>query len=70
MAVGTSAVVQPAASLAHIAARRGAQVVEINPEVTPLTAFADYSLMGKAGELLPALARAIGAIDSPASGGA
>jgi NAD-dependent deacetylase len=57
LAVGTSAVVQPAASLAHIAARQGAKVVEINLERTPLTPYADFSLMGKAGDLLPALSR-------------
>lgn len=55
LAVGTSAVVQPAASLAHIASRYGAKVAEINPEHTPLTPYADFSLLGKAGDLLPAL---------------
>lgn len=53
--VGTSAVVHPAASLAHIALQHGAQVVEINAERTPLTAHADYHLLGRAGVLLPAL---------------
>ncbi|MFN2222479.1 MAG: SIR2 family NAD-dependent protein deacylase [Candidatus Promineifilaceae bacterium] len=65
LAVGTSAVVQPAASLAHLAAEHGAQVVEVNSERTPLTPYADFSLLGKAGELLPALARLIDQDDSP-----
>ncbi len=56
--IGTSGVVQPAASLAFAAHNRGAVVVEINAEPTPLTAKADYSLHGKSGEILPELVRA------------
>ncbi len=51
--VGTSAVVQPAASLPAIAARAGATIVEVNPDTTPLTPDADFSFRGKAGEILP-----------------
>lgn len=58
LSIGTSGVVQPAASLAHAARNRGAQVVEINVESTPLTPKVDYFLQGKSGELLPALVRA------------
>lgn len=57
LSVGTSAIVQPAASLAHIALEQGALVVEINAEQTPLSPHADFSLFGKAGELLPVLSR-------------
>ncbi len=57
--IGTSAVVQPAASLAHLARQKGALVVEVNAEATPLTPFADYSFQGKAGEILPALVKAV-----------
>ncbi len=53
--IGTSGLVQPAASLAHSARNRGARIVEINLEPTPLTPLADYSLQGRAGELLPRL---------------
>jgi NAD-dependent deacetylase len=53
--IGTSGVVQPAASLAFEALRHGAVVVEVNPNETPLTRHADYSLRGRAGEVLPAL---------------
>jgi NAD-dependent deacetylase len=56
--IGTSGLVQPAASLAFEAQRHGAVVVEVNPDETPLTSYADYSLCRKAGELLPALAKA------------
>jgi NAD-dependent deacetylase len=51
--IGTSGVVQPAASLAFAAHNRGAVVVEVNAEPTPLTAKADYFLVGKSGEILP-----------------
>ena len=57
LVVGTSAVVQPAASLPAAAARAGAKVIEINVEPTPLTAEADCALPGKAGEILPRLDR-------------
>jgi NAD-dependent deacetylase len=53
LVVGTSAVVQPAASLAAITREAGGRVIEVNPESTPLTALADEVLRGAAGELLP-----------------
>ncbi len=55
LVVGTSGVVQPAASLAVMALEAGAAVVEINPERTPLSDRATRVLEGKAGEILPAL---------------
>ncbi len=51
--VGTSAFVQPAGSLPLLASERGAKIVEINPDITPLTGAADFSFRGKAGEVLP-----------------
>lgn len=57
--IGTSGVVQPAASLAHAARNRGAVVVEINAERTPLTSKADFFLQGKSGEILPELVKAV-----------
>lgn len=51
--IGTSAVVQPAASLPLIAKKSGAYVVEINADPTPITSLVDLSLIGKAGEILP-----------------
>lgn len=56
--VGTSAVVQPAASLPHEAIRRGAVTVEINPQSTPLTDRVTYVLPGPSGQVLPALVQA------------
>jgi NAD-dependent deacetylase len=61
--VGTSAIVQPAASLPFIARRGGAYVVEVNIEPTGLTAVADLFLQGKSGEVLP---RIVEEMQSPA----
>ncbi|MGZ8413973.1 MAG: SIR2 family NAD-dependent protein deacylase [Gemmatirosa sp.] len=55
LVVGTSAVVQPAASVAAAAARAGAPLIEVNAEATPLSTFATVSLRGRAAELVPAL---------------
>lgn len=57
--IGTSGVVQPAASLAFAAHNREAVVVEINAEPTPLTPKADYVFHGKSGEILPRLVEAV-----------
>ncbi len=59
LVVGTSAVVQPAASMPLLARQAGAPVVEINPEETPITPFADISLRGRAGEIVPELATSL-----------
>lgn len=53
LVVGTSAVVQPAASLAMVTKRSGGCVIEINPEPTPLTPFADVSIRAPAAGTLP-----------------
>ena len=53
LVVGTSALVQPAASLPIVAQRNGAELIEVNPDQTPLTPFADIHLRGPAGEHLP-----------------
>ena len=42
--VGTSGVVEPAASLARLAKQQGAFVIEINPQLTPLSVIADCHL--------------------------
>jgi NAD-dependent deacetylase len=56
LVIGTSAVVYPAASIPITAKERGATVVEINMERTPLTdQVSDYLLAGSAGEIVPAL---------------
>jgi NAD-dependent deacetylase len=51
--VGTSALVQPAASLPYAAHKRGARLVEVNPEETPITDITDVFLQGASGVTLP-----------------
>ena len=48
--IGTSGVVEPAASLARLAKSEGALVIEVNPEPTVLSAVADFSLQMTAGK--------------------
>ena len=55
LSVGTSGLVEPAASLAFSALERGATVIEVNPQPTPLTPRAWAALAGPAGEILPRL---------------
>ena len=55
LVIGTSSVVQPAASLAMHAKEGGACVAEINLESTPHSHFMDFALQGKAGEIVPRL---------------
>jgi NAD-dependent deacetylase len=59
LSVGTSSLVYPAAALPFEALENGATLVEINPEETPLTPNADYSVRGPAGEILPQLVEAL-----------
>lgn len=53
LVIGTSGVVQPAASLAEIARSNGAYLVEINPEKTPLSENTDMSITAMAAQILP-----------------
>lgn len=55
LVAGTSATVQPAASLPLLGKGNGAYIVEVNTEETPLTPEADVSLRGKTAQLLPML---------------
>jgi len=50
-----TAIVQPAASYPDIAARHGKPVIEVNKEETSVSAIAEISLTGLAGEILPKL---------------
>ena len=51
--IGTSAVVYPAAGLPVAAKQAGARVIEVNPEMTDISFLADYTVLGRAGEVLP-----------------
>ena len=55
LVVGTSAVVYPAADFPVMAKRRGAPLIEINPDETPLSAIADVIVRASAGVALPAI---------------
>ena len=55
LVIGTSAIVQPAASLPIITKEANRLVIEINIEDTPLTPIVDLSIKGKAAEILPRL---------------
>jgi NAD-dependent deacetylase len=57
--IGTSSIVYPAADLWRRAKDSGAVIIEINKDPTPLTPLADYSFLGKAGEILPALIESV-----------
>jgi NAD-dependent deacetylase len=53
--VGTSAIIQPAASLPMSAKENGALLVEVNPHETSFSDFADYSIRAGASAFFPAL---------------
>jgi NAD-dependent deacetylase len=53
--IGTSSVVEPAASLPYLALASGAQVIETNPNETPLSSRCNYLLRGPVGIILPVL---------------
>ena len=55
LAIGTSALVHPAAGLIPYAKQAGAKVIEINTEDTPYSAMVDCAFEAPAGELLPKL---------------
>jgi NAD-dependent deacetylase len=55
LVIGTSGLVQPAASFADAALSRGVPVVEINLDPTPLSDRATIALRGRSGEILPRL---------------
>ncbi|MFW9962717.1 MAG: NAD-dependent protein deacylase [Candidatus Sifarchaeia archaeon] len=53
--IGTSALIQPAASFPLIVKQHGGKIIEVNIELTALSRLSDVHLSGKAGEILPAL---------------
>lgn len=59
LSVGTSTLVEPAASLPFAALGAGAVVVEINPNETPLSERAHFVLRGPAAAVLPSVAEAL-----------
>ncbi|MCS7055136.1 MAG: NAD-dependent deacylase [Thermoflexales bacterium] len=59
LSIGTSGLVEPAASLPRIARRAGAVVVIVNPDAQIESPPDAYMVCGKAGEALPALVKAV-----------
>jgi len=57
--IGTTSLVQPAASLPILALEHGACLVEINPLETPLSLHADHCMRGTASEQMASLLRQI-----------
>lgn len=55
LSIGTSGVVMPAARIPEVALENGAAVVHINVQPVEVSGPGEYSLVGRAGELLPAL---------------
>jgi len=55
LTVGTSGVVEPAASFVRMAKAHGARTIYIGPEEPVNRAYFDHVLLGKAGEVLPGL---------------
>ena len=68
LVVGTSGVVYPAAGLADESRRRGAFIVEINPEPTEATERFDMSIQGPAEEVLDRLDARLFESDASSSG--
>ena len=63
LAVGTSAVVYPAAGLAEVARGHGAFTVEINPEATPGTGAVNLAIQSRAEDVLPIIESRLAAQD-------
>ena len=57
--IGTSALVQPAASMPYAALQAGAVLVEVNLTPTPLSERAHFILAGQSGLVLPALVQMV-----------
>ncbi|MFC8381043.1 hypothetical protein [Nocardia sp. NPDC057272] len=68
IAVGTSLQVQPAASLAGVAADHGARLIIVNAEPTPYDELADEVIREPIGTALPALLATLAATKTEHSG--
>ncbi|MCV7235937.1 NAD-dependent deacylase [Mycobacterium branderi] len=60
--VGTSGIVYPAAGLPDVALARGAVVIEVNPEPTPLSPSATLTVRESASKALPTLLQRLSAL--------
>jgi NAD-dependent deacetylase len=61
LVIGTSGLVTPAATLPRVAKEYGAKIIEVNPDYSMITRYADVKLEGPSGEMLPKLVEALNA---------
>lgn len=66
LSIGTSALVEPAATLPLLAQENGAEVAEINIQETRLTPHASYFIVGSAAQVLPELVKITWQVDMSA----
>jgi len=66
--IGTTSLVQPAASLPLLALEHGAALVEINPDDTPLSPYADQVIRGAAAAALVTLVSQFAAVPQQQEG--
>lgn len=59
LVVGTSGLVAPASELPRIAKQHGAKIIEVNPDTSTITHYADIKLEGASGEILPKVIEAL-----------
>jgi NAD-dependent deacetylase len=59
LVVGTSGMVSPASQLPGIAKAVKAKIVEVNPDETPISRLADWTLRGASGVMLPKVIEAL-----------
>ncbi len=51
--------VAPASELPRIAKQHGAKIIEVNPDTSTITHYADIKLEGASGEILPKVIEAL-----------
>jgi NAD-dependent deacetylase len=57
--VGTSGLVSPAADLPRVAKQQGAKIIEVNPDYSMISRYADVRLEGASGVVLPQVLEAL-----------
>ncbi len=70
LTVGSSLVVEPAASIPRVARQAGARLIIVNRDPTPLDGIADAVVRGEIGAVLPALVHREGVATPPRTGDA
>lgn len=60
--VGTSGMVSPASELPRMAKQNGAIIIEVNPDTSTITRYADIKLDGTSGDILPQVIEALNEI--------